>query len=273
MSMSRSQIDKLGDRLRKAEVPSNEDLVRYEEMLPQYAPAFELVKHVCADLDLVITTRFPKTAGTLVEKLKRESARLSQVQDIAGVRVLVDGDRSDQDAVVDALKAEFRSAGHEVTVFDRRENPSHGYRAVHVIPVIEGVPVEIQVRTTFQDMWANIMERFADIYGRQVRYGEPPDEPDRLVRPGAPETIGSFHELIISVADAADMLETANQLHEIEPSQVLDLDDLELDELGLDPSEFEALRGQEIGQILETLDGRLQDALRRLHAIVEKLDA
>jgi len=93
------------------------------------------------------------------------------------------------------------------------------------------------------------------------------------VGPGAPETIGSFHELIISVADAADMLETANQLHEIEPSQVLDLDDLELDELGLDPSEFEALRGQEIGQILETLDGRLQDALRRLHAIVEKLDA
>jgi ppGpp synthetase/RelA/SpoT-type nucleotidyltranferase len=33
-------------------------------------------------------------------------------------------------------------------VIDRRINPSHGYRAVHIIAKVSGMPIEIQVRTS-----------------------------------------------------------------------------------------------------------------------------
>lgn len=50
-----------------------------------------------------------------------------------------------------------------------------GYRAVHVIVSIGGRFVEIQIRTLGQDLWANVFERIADIFGRGIRYGEPPE--------------------------------------------------------------------------------------------------
>jgi ppGpp synthetase/RelA/SpoT-type nucleotidyltranferase len=41
-----------------------------------------------------------------------------------------------------------------VDIDDRREKPSHGYRAVHVIPRVDAHSIEIQVRTPLQDIWA-----------------------------------------------------------------------------------------------------------------------
>jgi hypothetical protein len=35
-----------------------------------------------------------------------------------------------------------------------------------------------------QDLWAQIVERFADAAGRQIRYGEPPTDADTLVTRG-----------------------------------------------------------------------------------------
>lgn len=34
-----------------------------------------------------------------------------------------------------------------------------------------GWPVEVQVRTGLQDAWAQLFERFADVFGRGLRYG------------------------------------------------------------------------------------------------------
>jgi hypothetical protein len=52
---------------------------------------------------------------------------------------------------------------------------------VHLILHLDGLPIEIQVRTTVQQLWAELSERLADEWGRQIRYGEPPDEPDRII--------------------------------------------------------------------------------------------
>ena len=60
---------------------------------------------------------------------------------------------------------------------DRRAKPSFGYRAVHVVVKVDGLPVEVQLRTSLQDRWAQIVERMADSWGRQIRYGQKPDEP------------------------------------------------------------------------------------------------
>lgn len=90
------------------------------------------------------------------------------MQDIAGVRIVADMDRVEQDAMVDRIRVLFDGS----KVIDRRLTPSHGYRAVHVIVSTGGHLVEIQVRTELQHLWAQAVERVADMFGRGIRYGE-----------------------------------------------------------------------------------------------------
>ncbi len=61
------------------------------------------------------------------------------------------------------------------TIIDRREQPSHGYRAGHVIARPNVLPIEIQVRTRLQHLWAEISEKLADRLGIDVKYGGGPD--------------------------------------------------------------------------------------------------
>ena len=74
------------------------------------------------------------------------------------------------DALVRRLTEVF--VGARVT--DRRTQPSHGYRAVHVIPTIDDKQVEVQVRTVMQDFWATVSEGFADEFGAELKYGAVP---------------------------------------------------------------------------------------------------
>ena len=137
MVLSSSQIDKLGQRLRNHE-PTEADLRELDEHRRSFENAYQHVTEVIRDrLNLESTGRPAKSTPSIVEKLRRESIRLSQVQDIAGCRVIV-RDSLQQDDVVTKLTEVFPSA----SVVDRRSKPSHGYRAVHVIVSIEGKPVE-----------------------------------------------------------------------------------------------------------------------------------
>lgn len=110
-----------------------------------------------------------KTTGPIIDKLRRKT-RLSSMQDIVGYRIVGDLTLRQQDELVTELRKCFSDA----RVVDRRARPMHGYRAVHVIAQVDGFPVEIQVRTLPQDGWAQIMERYGDLYGREIRYGELP---------------------------------------------------------------------------------------------------
>jgi ppGpp synthetase/RelA/SpoT-type nucleotidyltranferase len=110
-----------------------------------------------------------KVVRSIVEKLRRGSTRLSRIQDIAGCRFTT-LDVIHQNMAVQALQRLY--PGADVT--DRRFRPSHGYRAVHVIPMIDGKPVEIQVRTMLQHLWANFSERIADSVDPAVKYGGGP---------------------------------------------------------------------------------------------------
>ncbi|HEX7165792.1 MAG TPA: hypothetical protein VF230_02310 [Acidimicrobiales bacterium] len=173
LPLSRTQIDKLGERLRKSEPARPEDLALLEQLLRAHAPAMTEVATRLKGLGLAPTTRL-KTRGTLIDKLRRQSTiRLTAVQDIAGARVVCGMTREEQDAVVARLVDEFS----EARVVDRRVSPTFGCRAVHVIPRVDGCNVEIQVRTGLQNGWAQRMEAIADRVGRGIRYGEDPDDP------------------------------------------------------------------------------------------------
>jgi hypothetical protein len=90
-------------------------------------------------------------------------------------------------------------------VIDRRTNPSHGYRAVHLIVQKDRIPVEIQVRTDLQDTWAQIVERLADRWGRGIRYGEDPEKPDSHVRTSM-RGITSRREVVAALGRFSDSI-------------------------------------------------------------------
>lgn len=175
-SLSKTEVDRLGDRLRKGSL-TEADLRMLDEYRRQFGEAYDhVVRVIRGRLGLEPTGRPAKSTTSLVEKLRRESIRLSQVQDIAGCRIIVD-DVVEQDATIHALLGEFGPA----IVTDRRGNPSHGYRAVHVIPRISTKLVEIQVRTLLQHVWAELSEKLSDLFDPQIKYGGGSEELQRML--------------------------------------------------------------------------------------------
>ena len=162
--LSSAVVDQLGERLRVT--LTVEDLRLLDRYRREFGPDYATVVASARDaLGLEVSGRPAKSTTAIVEKLNRGSMRLSQMQDIAGCRVVV-ADTLQQDTVVDQLATLFPS-----TTMDRRQKPSHGYRAVHVVVRPRKRPVEIQVRTVLQHLWAEFSEKAADAFGIEVKYG------------------------------------------------------------------------------------------------------
>lgn len=200
----------MGTRLAASEQVSDEDLSELATVIDAYQDVLNDVKIRLQTLGFSATTRM-KTTGTLRDKLRRETARLSQVQDLAGARIVV-ADRAAQNEAVKRITSELEAAGCSCKSIDRREHPSHGYRAVHVVVQVAKVPVEIQVRTDLQDMWAQLVERLADRWGREIRYGGEPEGFDTAAS-GFPSRRAAIR-MLMNLSDLGDRIEKyREQLH------------------------------------------------------------
>jgi putative GTP pyrophosphokinase len=163
---SRTQIDKLGHRFKRGEA-SEDDLRALDDYRRSFSDAYDqVVASIKSRIGLEITGRPAKSTASIIDKLRRESVRLTQIQDIAGCRLVV-GDRAAQNAVVLQLASIFPLSA----VVDRRENPSHSYRAVHVVVSFGGKAVEIQTRTILQQKWAELSEKLSDVVDPAIKYG------------------------------------------------------------------------------------------------------
>ena len=186
---SKTQIDHLGDRLRKGPLVEA-DLKVLDDYRRSFGLAYEsVVRAIREHTQLEPTGRPAKSTGALIEKLHRETIRLTQVQDIAGCRIIVP-DILEQDRVVASLRTVFPDADLD----DRREDPSYGYRAVHIVVQFSGSLVEIQVRSSVQHIWAELSEKLSDVVDSAIKYGGgPPDIQDLLAN--ASSMIASFEKL------------------------------------------------------------------------------
>jgi ppGpp synthetase/RelA/SpoT-type nucleotidyltranferase len=164
-TLSHTQIDRLGDRSRKDEI-SEDDLRLLDEYRQSFTDAYQQVVAAVRTFGLNATGRPLKTTASIVDKLNRESIRLSQIQDIAGCRMIV-ANLIEQDTVTDNITAAFE----DTTVFDRRDRSSHNYRAVHVVARVDGKAVEVQLRTPLQHAWAEVSEKLSDVFDASIKYG------------------------------------------------------------------------------------------------------
>ena len=170
VALTRSQIERLGQRLSRSVSPDPADLELLDEFEQSFQPAQDyVVRTIRTELKLTPTAR-RKTRRSIVAKIRRQHTALPRMQDIAGCRLIVE-DVIEQEEVLERL---LQLPWEASQVDDRRLRPSHGYRAVHVIVTAHAHPVEIQVRTRLQDLWAQISEKMADRYGLEVKYGGGP---------------------------------------------------------------------------------------------------
>jgi len=162
---SKTQIDRLGERLRRGNM-SDADLKLLDAYRRSFASGYEqVIAAIRSTVDYPPTGRPAKSTTSIVEKLHRESIRLTQMQDIAGCRLVVP-QVARQNKVVRLLSKKL-----DAVVVDRRKRPSHGYRAVHLIAKGDSKPIEIQVRTRLQHSWAEFSEKVSDVVDPAIKYG------------------------------------------------------------------------------------------------------
>lgn len=166
MEFSRKQVQKLGKRLRDGS-RSSYDLAMLADYRASFDPVLMELGHSVANilnensLRAVFAGRSKRTKS-IIRKLSRpenQSMDLSRMADLVGLRVIIDSKELQNDVV--RLMMEALPINDALIDYTSRE---HGYRAVHLIAEIEpGKPVEIQIRTCPQHLWAEESEAFGEI--------------------------------------------------------------------------------------------------------------
>ena len=128
------------------------------------------------DAEISVTQRL-KRFSTIVDKLRRQpTMQLSTMEDIGGVRAVLDTQRH-VDRVVDDLHGQTRWKIRRVREYitDRDPGPKpDGYRAVHLVVEKDDRYIEIQFRTPWQDRWAQSVEQDTRRLRAGLKFGAGP---------------------------------------------------------------------------------------------------
>jgi putative GTP pyrophosphokinase len=215
--MTKTQIDLLGDRLKKGPV-IDADLRLLDQYRRSFSNAYEtVVDGIRKQLGLNPTGRPAKSTTSIIEKLNRESIRLTQIQDIAGCRLVVQNIFA-QDKITNKISTHFNN----VKIVDRRDKPSYGYRAVHLIVKHCDKVIEIQIRTQWQHLWAELSEKFSDVVDPMIKYGGG----DENIRNGIMQISQSMEDFESAEKNLGENYDCSDQLSEEVNKAVLDLADL-----------------------------------------------
>lgn len=181
---SKTKIDLAGRALSKGVFRSEDEEIEAEIAFDDYRRAHlqpltettYLVQNWLSSFDknYYIAQRL-KRRPQILRKMSRFSVRLTQLQDIAGNRIIVDTNHDVEalrrflheriDAASDVRlyrETDYRAAGRDDT----------GYRALHLILEKAGLKVELQLRSAAQHYWAEAIERSSVIYGFHLKENE-----------------------------------------------------------------------------------------------------
>ena len=163
MDLSNSAIDRIGNIIRLGKNSDGYDeaakvLNLWREVHGKllddfYDKCVELAEKI--DKNNIIVAQRLKRLPTIIGKLNRfNNMRLSSMQDIAGVRIIV----NDMEQLRNVEK-HVEKWDNLVKISDYIEKPKNsGYRGKHFIFKQDGMFVEIQLRTNLQHLWATSVE-------------------------------------------------------------------------------------------------------------------
>ena len=128
--------------------------------------------------ELEVTQRLKRFA-TIVHKLARQPGmQLSRMEDIGGVRAMIPTQHQIDD-VVGMLERAERWRIRRLRRYVEGGDPGpkdDGYRAVHVVVEKDGCFVEMQLRTPWQDAWAQSVEQDTRRLRAGLKFGAGPDD-------------------------------------------------------------------------------------------------
>jgi hypothetical protein len=274
--LSKTQIDRLGDRLKNKSLAES-DLRLLDVYKQSFYDAYEVVKQAIRQCGQQPTGRV-KSKTSIVDKLRRESIRLSQIQDIAGCRVVV-ARIIEQDRFLATLMTRFP----EAALIDRRFKPSHGYRAVHVIPTISGKAVEIQIRSALQQLWAELSEKASDVLDPAIKYGGGPEAWVEFLR-GCSEMVATYEDMesfVFEISPYTEVMTAANEKLKIAATRLLSHQSIEqaaqeiFMKVELEAQEHERKHFEDQFGVarknLEPLRNQLRDLFIEAHSRLDKL--
>lgn len=178
---SKSAIDKAGNILAKEKFQTCEewessdaifDEFRQAHLQPLTSTTIALQNWFRTDNASYIIVQRLKRKPQILRKLKRLNTRLTQLQDIGGLRVIVD-QNSDVDKLIEyitsKLKQQTSIAIKRIVDYREKGRDDSGYRAAHIIMERDGVFLELQIRSRIQHYWAELIERTSVIYGYVIK--------------------------------------------------------------------------------------------------------
>jgi putative GTP pyrophosphokinase len=128
-----------------------------------------------------------KRLPTVVGKLAREKGSVTQMHDIGGVRAVLPTQRH-----VYVVRRRLLKSWTIIRERDYIAAPKEsGYRALHLIVRRHGYAIEVQLRTVWQDHWANVIEEYGRRHDVALKFGAGDERTKRGFRQGA-DLIAAF---------------------------------------------------------------------------------
>lgn len=181
---SKSRIDKAGRALSHPPEELTEEDLELEEVFDQYREAhLQPLTSLTATIQNSMNERGEKyylaqrlkRKPQILRKLNRLSSRLTQLQDIGGLRIIAEtNDQADRIALaVDELLLDSKQYNLlRTTDYRPYGRDDSGYRALHKVVGFGSLFLEVQIRSRAQHYWAESVERTSVFYGKRLKEGE-----------------------------------------------------------------------------------------------------
>lgn len=184
-------LDAVADQIREADISTVTEYRRsYADPLLKVRMGLTSFKATIGYPDAAITQRTKRYSRIVTKLVRFPRLRLSQMQDIGGVRVVMNG-LAESDAMVDKVLQQW--GDHVRRHDDYASNPQDsGYRGHHVVVLRDDRLIEIQIRTENQHTWAESVESIGRMIGLELKWGDGPEE------------IFGYYSLLGEVVDLAD---------------------------------------------------------------------
>lgn len=179
--ISKRKIDKLGDLLKTEGTlarPEYQSLLEWRNSFSSSLDYYHTKLKAKIDKDdIVFLSRRLKRIESIQTKLKRfKTMRLSTLQDIAGVRVVLKDEVALQRAFSILRGLSDRHTLRRIDNYHERPK-SDGYRGYHfVYKNNEDLQIEIQLRTELEHIWATAVEIYGELQSTSFKTGDGGDE-------------------------------------------------------------------------------------------------